>query len=58
MKSDRNWPGNGSVTGQIRFRARNHEGRTSAPETFFPVVLDVKEASRWTACDIFPPRNL
>src|SRR5665647_1111828 len=40
------------------FRARNHEGRTSAPETFFPVVLDVKEASRWTARDIFPPRNL
>jgi hypothetical protein len=29
-------PAGGSVTGEIRFRARNREGRTSATETFLP----------------------
>src|SRR5665647_579499 len=33
-------------------------GKDIGARNVLPVVLDVKEASRWTACDIFPPRNL
>jgi len=32
----RSCPAARSVTGEIRFRARNREGRTSATETFLP----------------------
>ena len=47
----------GSRAGQIR-SGPEQPGKDIGPRDVLLLVLGVKEASRWTACDIFPPRNL